>query len=311
MPVFHPRNDEHGKPVLLKHPSVPSPAAAWQTPAQAAAVLPDGVVPGSLNGLALRAWTDLPDTAAGWEKLAEACAFSEPDFAVPSGKKPASGAVVVEPDGRVWAVSPSNQFGGYTTTFPKGTLSAKEKLSLRANAIKEVHEESGLKIELTGFLVDVPRSLSFTRYYVGRRIGGNPADMGWESQSVHLIPRDLLPKVVGHTNDVPILEALEAYLARPDAAGAGRCHWSDDRYWLDALERYQHLRSTGNDFLMLDLRSIDRALFDGDSPAFRLVDAMASVRESEGADGMRGAPRLVLALLMRLAQYDGRVARPI
>ncbi|MCB2048881.1 MAG: NUDIX hydrolase [Novosphingobium sp.] len=129
--------------------------------------------------------------------------------------------MVLEPDGRVWAVSPSNQFGGYEATFAKVTLSWKDGLSIRANGLKEAYEEAGLKIELTGFLVDVTRSTSFTRYYVGRRLGGSPADMGWESQAVHLVPHQELPAVVAHTNDAPILEALSAYLARLEQASPG------------------------------------------------------------------------------------------
>jgi len=38
----------------------------------------------------------------------------------------------------------------------------------------------------------------------------------------------------------------------------------------------------------------------GDSPAYRLMEAMVSVKEHEGMDNYRGAPRLVLALLERL-----------
>jgi hypothetical protein len=52
------------------------------------------------------------------------------------------------------------------------------RLSSRANAIKECFEESGLQVELTGFLCDSVRSTSVTRYYTARRLGGSPADMG-------------------------------------------------------------------------------------------------------------------------------------
>ena len=49
--------------------------------------------------------------------------------------------VILEDDGRVWVVHPSNGFGGYPATFPKGTLDP--GMLLRAAAIREAYEESG------------------------------------------------------------------------------------------------------------------------------------------------------------------------
>ena len=116
--------------------------------------------------------------------------------------------VVLESDGRVWVVSPSNQHGGYVNTFPKGKLDS--GLGLRVNALKEAFEESGLQVELTGFLCDSVRSTSITRYYTAKRVGGHPGDMGWETQAVHLVPRAQLASVVTHKNDQGVLEALAA-----------------------------------------------------------------------------------------------------
>ncbi|MCB2051125.1 MAG: NUDIX hydrolase [Novosphingobium sp.] len=215
MSVYHPRKDENGKLVTLAKPSQPSPLEAWEASDQVATVIPDGPLPKGLNTIPFCSWSNLPTSSQDWELLVDGARFDEPDFIVEPGKKPASGVVLLEPDGRVWAVSPSNQFGGYTTTFPKGSQLAKEGLSTRANAIKEAYEESGLRVELTGFLIDVSRSTSFTRYYVGRRISGSPADMGWESQAVHLIPRQHLTSVINHKNDAPILKALSDLMVVP------------------------------------------------------------------------------------------------
>lgn len=71
----------------------------------------------------------------------------------------------------------------------------------------EAHEESGLQVRLVRHLVDVKRK-SYTRYYLAER-AGNPADMGWESQAVMLVPLEQLPKVLNSPNDRPILEALK------------------------------------------------------------------------------------------------------
>ncbi|WP_081052923.1 NUDIX hydrolase [Burkholderia vietnamiensis] len=84
--------------------------------------------------------------------------------------------VTIEPDGRVWVVAPSNGYAGYAATFPKGRV--EKGLPRRVIAIREAYEESGLKVEITGFLADSSRSLTYTRYYLARRIDGTPADMG-------------------------------------------------------------------------------------------------------------------------------------
>jgi ADP-ribose pyrophosphatase YjhB (NUDIX family) len=165
-------------------------------------------MPEQVNHLAIASWRDAPKTAKGWEQLSNASDFVEPPMKTVVGKPPASGAVVIEPDGRVWVVSPSNGFGGYTHTFPKGKLDPKEGLSLRANALKEVFEESGLQVELTGYLCDSVRSTSVTRFYSAMRVGGNPADMEWESQGTHLVPMAQLAQFVSHPNDEIVVQSL-------------------------------------------------------------------------------------------------------
>ena len=125
-----------------------------------------------------------------------------------TGKAPASGVVIFEADGRVWVVSPSNGFGGYVNTLPKGKLDS--GITLRANALKEGYEECGLQVALTGFLCDSHRSTSVTRYYTAKRIGGHPARMCWETQAVHLVPRAALAKFISHKNDQVIVQALQA-----------------------------------------------------------------------------------------------------
>lgn len=209
---LHPRKNDAGQPVGLKQPSQPSSLANWDDPRQIATVVPDWPMPEILNAVAVLSWTDAPTDVAGWEKLAtQQMHFTEPAMVAVPGKPPASGVVVLESDGRVWLVSPSNQHGGYVNTFPKGKLDP--GLGLRANALKEAFEESGLQVELTGFLCDSVRSTSITRYYMAERVGGHPGDMGWETQAVHLVPRDQLASVVTHKNDQGVLLALQALLA--------------------------------------------------------------------------------------------------
>lgn len=205
-PYVHPKRDSHGREVLLSEPSRPTPLSAWQDPDAIATVVPGGDMPSTLNGIALAAWTSTPRDDAGWARIAGSTGIEEPAFDPPPGKKPAAGLVMLEPDGRVWIVSPSNGFAGYRNTFPKGTV--EHGASLRATAVKETWEESGLVAEVTAHLVDAERSSSYTRYYLARRLGGDPAQMGWESQAVHLVPLQRLHEMLENPFDRPILDAL-------------------------------------------------------------------------------------------------------
>lgn len=210
MKHYHPRKDDYGHPVELKALSQATALSSWADPTQIATIAPDGPGPVSLNSIALSDWVDAPTTAAGWENqmALTAPAFTEPPMLSTPGKSAASGLVILEEDGRIWVVSPSNAFGGYANTFPKGKLDS--GLSLRANALKEGYEESGLQVALTGFLCDSHRSTSVTRYYTARRVGEHPACMGWETQAVHLVPSAQLAKFVAHQNDKVILQAMQA-----------------------------------------------------------------------------------------------------
>ena len=137
--------------------------------------------------------------------------MAEPPFTLPPGLKAAAGAVVLEDDGRVWLVSPTNGFGGYSATFPKGRVDAGG--SLQHTAIREVFEESGLVVRLRAHLIDVRRTQTYTRYYIAKRIGGCPSSMGWETQAAHLVPAARLEEVAVHPNDAAIIDALRAWMA--------------------------------------------------------------------------------------------------
>ncbi|MBY0240229.1 MAG: NUDIX hydrolase [Burkholderiaceae bacterium] len=210
MSVIHPCPNDSGAQVIIKNPCSPTPLAAWQHPDSVAIVVPGGPMPADLNGIPFIDWADLPDCPAGWRAVEGQTEIAEPAFVPSPHKFPAAGVVIEEPDGRVWLVSPSNGFGGYIHTFPKGRL--EHGIGQQASAIKEALEEAGLKVVITGFLLDAERSTTRTRYYCARRTGGNPASMGWESQAVLLVPRAKLADFLTHPNDVPLLKALQENL---------------------------------------------------------------------------------------------------
>lgn len=222
MTVHHPKTDDDGASVALHSPTQASSMDSWLDPRRIATVVPHGPVPASLNGIACAIWRDAPQDDAGWalvaqRDVAQVDDFPEPPFVPAPGKRVAAGVVILEDDGRVWVVHPSNAFGGYPATFPKGTLDP--GVPLRATAMREAFEESGLRVVLTGFLADLTRSRSRTRYYLGRRVGGCPSDMGWESQAVSLVPRAQLADVLVNPNDAPLVAML---LAGEDARKPGQ-----------------------------------------------------------------------------------------
>lgn len=125
------------------------------------------------------------------------------------GMKISSGCVITEPDGRVWLVRPSHGFGGYDHTFPKGTLEAKDGLTLQQNALKEVFEEAGLQVELTGVLGDFRGTTSITRYYTAKRVGGAPWAAHWETERVVLAPMKTAQRILNMPRDKEILKRIK------------------------------------------------------------------------------------------------------
>jgi ADP-ribose pyrophosphatase YjhB (NUDIX family) len=216
-PVLHPRPDERGRPVALHRPSVPTPLAAWADPTAVARVVPDGPMPAALGGLAFGPWSDAPRTDVGWARVPGlAPDLAEPAWPDAPGRARATGTVVVEPDGRVWVVHPSNAFGGYAATFPKGRLEG--AAGAQSQAIRETFEEAGLRVAILAWLVDVPRTTTLTRFWLARRTGGTPAAMGWESQAVSLVPASRLAELVDRPADAPVIEALRRVPATAIAA---------------------------------------------------------------------------------------------
>lgn len=80
--------------------------------------------------------------------------------------------------------------------------------------------------------------------------------------------------------------------------------WGEQRYWTDALDAICLAMEDGGRLVTIDVKKIESHLFDGDGPAYMLLEAMKSVIEHEGYDGYKGAPRLVKALLWKLQEIS-------
>jgi 8-oxo-dGTP pyrophosphatase MutT (NUDIX family) len=202
-PLRHPFPNDAGEAVLIHRPSRATSLASWLDPAEVATVVPGGELPAALNGV--------PLSPCGLPPLEAANPVAEPPYVLPAGFRAAAGVIIIEDDGRVWLVSPTNGFGGYAATFPKGRVDAGG--TLQHTAVREAFEESGLVVRLEAFLLDARRTQTFTRYYVARRAGGSPAAMGWETQAVHLVPAARLEEVAVHPNDAAVIMAAGRWMA--------------------------------------------------------------------------------------------------
>jgi len=153
-----------------------------------------------INVPGLKSWLNVPQTDGDWAQVpGQNHDINEPalpkldsySYTDKSGKKIkveqrlSSGVIIREPDGRTWLVKPTNGYGGYNYTFPKGGV--ERGLSAQANAIKEAYEESGLKVRITGYAGDYRGDTSVTRMYHAVRETGHPKDHGWETEGVALV----------------------------------------------------------------------------------------------------------------------------
>ena len=209
--VYHPQKDENGRSVVIENPTVSSPSGAWlEQDAIATLSLTDGgILPEAVNNIPFTN-VPCPEATDAWLEWNLRIKVDEPPYPQDPERRTTSGCVVIEPDDRVWIVHPSNRFAQAITTFPKGRW--EKGLTLVVNAVKETLEESGLWVQPTGYLCDVVRTKSITRYYTTRRLGGTPRNAGWESQAVSLVPPSALATLLNRENDRKVLPPLFRHL---------------------------------------------------------------------------------------------------
>lgn len=217
-PDTHPKTKENGESVVIDKPSQPTDWSTWYGASNIATFTPTSEQPETvgLSSVPIKPWMGAPFSSQQWSGIDGTLpAIDSIPFEETQGKKTAAGIIMVEPDGRVWVVSPTNAFGGYENTFPKGT--AEKGLTLQENALKEAFEESGLKGKIVDYLGDFEKGTSKVRFFVAQRVAGSPTDMGWESQAVHLVPASQLGTLLTNPNDKPIVDAfLKKYGDNPN-----------------------------------------------------------------------------------------------
>jgi ADP-ribose pyrophosphatase YjhB (NUDIX family) len=176
--------------------------------------------PTELNGIPFESWSDAPEAPKKkykqqskdednlkWKDVEGVNKnLQEPELETDSWAKYAAGVIIMEPDGRIWLAEPTGHYAGYSHAIPKGTQ--EKGLSLQESAIKEAYEETGLKVEIIDYIGDASRSASTSRYYLAKRVGGNPDDKGWESYAVRLVPVEHLPQFLDKQYDDVIAKEI-------------------------------------------------------------------------------------------------------
>lgn len=226
----HPKVNDKGATVTINYPSKPSHQSTWSDHTKTAVFTPGSNTPDVLNNVPMKSWSP---PKAGWGAVTGTNEKLEKDFPFEPtpNKKVGAGVVVVEPDGRIWLTRPTNSFGGYQNTYPKGTV--EDGLTMQQNAIKEAWEETGLKVKITGVLGDYERDTSKARFYLAVRTGGTPKDMGWESQAISLTTLKDARKLLNRKHDIGILDDIEHLLEIAKAKGATPKggHWTAQPRW--------------------------------------------------------------------------------
>lgn len=209
--------------------------------------------PGTLNGVDFA-----PAPPKFWERAKDVDVGEPP----PLKKIDRVSVIVREPDGRIWIVKPTNEFGNRKHTLPGG--GAEYGLSTQQNAMKEVWEETGLQVEITGFVGDFEDSNTKRngRLYTAKRVGGAP----WEAK--------IEPHITNHATGQPAAESERVSLVTLSRASK-LLHRTDDLAQLAMMHPIDiKTKPTGN--------VIDKIVRGVQSKAQAYIATKKAAGESEG-----------------------------
>lgn len=106
-----------------------------------------------------------------------------------SEKSLSAGLLLTFPDGRIVVVEPTEHFGGYSNTFPKGRV--EKGYSILDTALKETLEETGFQARLDGKWHGLYEGrATWVWMFSAEVIGGDPSQSDFETDYIHLVPRD-------------------------------------------------------------------------------------------------------------------------
>lgn len=130
----------------------------------------------------------------------------------------AAGGVVFDRQGRILLRKPTNEYGGYVWTFPKGGIDAGERPAMAA--LREVEEETGWRCRITSKLGDYKGTTGVNTFYTMAPVG-RVSEPDFETEAVvwarPVHAANLLQKTrtnVGRERDMRILRDALAWFDR-------------------------------------------------------------------------------------------------
>lgn len=135
-----------------------------------------------------------------------------------SRKRSAYGGVVVDSEGRILLREPTDHYGGYVWTFPKGD--AEEGEAPEQAALREVREEAGVAARVRAPIDEwFEGDTSRTKFFLMDLVE-DVGDYGRETQSVRWVSLDEAASLIGQTRsqrgrarDLRVLEVVRRLLA--------------------------------------------------------------------------------------------------